>query len=210
MLDRLLPASFLAAIGAYFWRRNSSAPSQGQGATQTPPVSVAKPSAAYVLPKPLPTNIPLSRDQVHLLAERMIITFSFACSARDLVATAYVESSFRPWVTRQEKRTDGSVWDTSYGLMQTLLGTARDMYQRGYKGAGEPTAAMLLKPEVSMYFGAAYKDWLVRSYKGKSPEWYVRAYNGGPGWEKTQAGPANTAVYYSRIMKALRSLYGGA
>lgn len=205
----LIPITgLIAAVGVWFARKRTQA---GQGAMTQPPSSAAPiPSVQAPQPKPLPKNIPLTVVQVQDLAQRTVSAFGFLCSARELVATAEIESSFRPWVYRNEKRANGTVWDTSYGLMQTLLGTAQDMYSRGYRGAGVPTKEMLSTPEVSMYFGAAYKDWLMRTYKGKSPEWYVRAYNGGPGWEKTAGGTGNTAVYYSRYQKAMRNIYGVA
>jgi hypothetical protein len=202
--DILLPVTgILGLVGLWFARMLGQA---GQGGTLDGIITPSMPSPDAQ--KPLPTNISLSAEVVHNLAHRIILTHGFLCSPRELVATAYIESYFRPWVYRNEKRIDGSIWDTSYGLMQTLLGTAKDMYARGYRGAGVPTKEMLLKPEVSMYFGAAYKDWLLRTYKGRTAEWYVRAYNGGPGWEKTQAGPGNTAVYYRRYTSAIRTLYG--
>lgn len=204
--DILLPvAAVVGLLGALWLRLRGGAAGQGEQ-PQSFPQSPALPAQPVAVA--LPKNIPLTFQQVHKLAESIVFGNGFLCSPRELVATASIESSFRPWVYRSERRADGSVWDTSYGLMQTLLGTAKDMHAKGYRAAGVPTKDSLLVPEVSMYFGAAYKDWLMRTYKGKSQEWYVRAYNGGPGWEKTQAGPGNTAVYYGRYRTAINNLYG--
>lgn len=203
-IDILFPVGVIAAVGVWLKRQFG-----GTTTTTTPAPSV--PSSTPVggaQSSTLPTNSYLTKEQVHSLAQRLISVYGFLVSAQELTVTADIESSFRPWVYRNETRANGTVWDTSWGLMQTLLGTAQDMYNKGYKAMGMPTSDALKKPEVSMYFGAAYKDWLRRSYPGKSPEWYVRAYNGGPGWEKTQNGPANTAVYYTRYLNARRKLYG--
>jgi hypothetical protein len=215
----ILSLGFLGAIGAWFANKNRTLQtpdlSEGEGDGMFAYIAdlfkgMGSSSPAPVTRGPLPTNRPLSRDEVFELAADILRVNSFLGTAQDLTITAYIESSFRPWVYRNEKTKSGAVWDTSWGLMQTLLGTARDMYAKGYRAMGEPTADKLKTPETSMYFGAAYKDWLRRNYAGRSPEWYIRAYNGGPGWEKTQSGPANTAVYLQRYLGANQTLFGGA
>lgn len=146
----------------------------------------------------------LTETEVKALAAHIVDYYGFNVDVKLLVATAWIESSFRPWVYRHEKRADGTIWDTSYGLMQTLVGTAADMYAKGYRDMGEPTTINLKSPYVSMYFGAAYFDWLKRNWANKPYEWYVRAYNGGPGWEGTPNGAKNTAVYYQKHVNAYK------
>lgn len=221
--DVIFPLAVLGAAGAWFYTRRQEPVATGEGTNamgffdgilnairgtfSSAPATAAPPPAPQ---GPLPTNLTLSKDQVYALAAATLREHSFLGTAQDLTITAYIESSFRPWVYREERNRSGQVWDTSWGLMQTLLGTAQDLYNKGYRAKGAPTSDTLKSPEISMYFGAAYKDWLRRSYKGRSDDWYIRAYNGGPGWEGTQNGPANTAIYLSRYKGARTTLYGVA
>ena len=146
----------------------------------------------------------LTEDDIVQLANHIKSKHGFNLDTKLLVSTAYVESSFRAKAVRHERRKDGTIWDSSYGLMQTLVGTARDMYQKGYKSYGLPDADDLTNPIVSMYFGASYMDWLRKNWPNRSEEWYVRAYNGGPGWERTANGPKNTAHYYRKYVSAYK------
>lgn len=125
-----------------------------------------------------------------------------------LTAMAYVESSYKPWAVRNE-----SGGRQSIGLLQTLLGTASDMYRRGYNHMGAPTATNLKDPVVSMYFGAAYVDWLFNTYSSNFKtgtndyyEWYVRAYNGGPGWEQSERGRSMTQNHYAKVKAAMKKV----
>lgn len=152
----------------------------------------------------LPSNRRLTEDEVRALANHVINTYGFKTTPKDLVATAYIESAFDPAAYRNERRKDGTIWDTSYGLMQTLVGTAKDLYSKGYTAVGAPNHTSLKNPLVSMYFGAAYIDWLRTNWPNKSEEWYVRAYNGGPGWERTANGPKNTAIYHGKFVQAYK------
>lgn len=125
-----------------------------------------------------------------------------------LTAMAYVESSYKPWAIRNE-----SGGRQSIGLLQTLLGTASDMYRRGYDHMGAPTATNLKDPVVSMYFGAAYVDWLFNAYPGNFKtgtndyyEWFIRAYNGGPGWEQSERGRSMTKNHYAKVKAAMEKV----
>ncbi len=146
----------------------------------------------------LPRNRILTEDEVRNLAAYVVNTHNLNMDAKQLLAVAFIESSFRPWVERDEG------FDRSTGLMQTLLGTASDLYNKGYKAYGVPTRDKLKDPLISMYFGAAYFDWLKKGWPGRELEWYIRAYNGGPGWERTQRGPSMTAVYYEKWFQAIK------
>jgi hypothetical protein len=177
-----------SGTGAFF---SFSAPQSYDGAT-LPNNPAPKPINVHSLP----WNRVLTEAEIRALASYVRQNYGFNASEKGLVTIAWIESSFRPWVERDEG------FDKSTGLMQTLLGTAKDMYAKGYSHMGAPTHARLKNPLVSMYFGAAYVDWLKKNWPGRSSEWYARAYNGGPGWERTANGPTNTAKYYSKFVEA--------
>ena len=146
----------------------------------------------------------LSEVEVFKIAEYIKSKHGFNLDTKMLVATAYIESSFRPKAVRHERRNDGTIWDSSFGLMQTLLGTAKDMYAKGYRAYGVPSADDLMNPVVSMYFGASYMDWLRNGWRGRDDEFYIRAYNGRPGWRNTPNGAKNTAHYYKKYASAYK------
>lgn len=150
----------------------------------------------------LPLTRALTEAEVKALAAYIINAYNMNTDVKELTAMAWIESSFRPYAKRDEFRKNGTIWDTSIGLMQTLIGTANDLHNKGYKAFGKPDAESLKTPIISMYFGAAYLDWLRNNWRGKSQEWYIRAYNGGPGWEGTANGPKNTAVYWNKFVSA--------
>ncbi|MBL4761671.1 MAG: transglycosylase SLT domain-containing protein [Gammaproteobacteria bacterium] len=150
-----------------------------------------------------PNNRKLTTTEVLRLADHVIEKYGiYSTSAQDLTVFAYVESSFRPWVQRDEG------FDKSTGLMQTLLGTATDMYKKGYKALGKPTEQSLKDPIVSMYFGAAYLQWLKTNYAqwgydyGNYEDFFIRSYNGGAGWRKTPNGAKNTEQYLKKWKSA--------
>lgn len=98
------------------------------------------------------------------------------------LATIDTESSFVPDAIREEAN------DNSYGLMQILYGTARDM---GFRGDPED----LLNPETNIFYGTKYQAWLYKRYS----DWdaVIHAYNEGPGnYDKGK----RVYTYYSRIM----------
>ncbi|MGH1403265.1 MAG: transglycosylase SLT domain-containing protein [Alphaproteobacteria bacterium] len=155
-----------------------------------------------------PVGRVLTKEETLQLAVHVMETYKIhSTSAQDLTIFAYVESSFRPWVERDEG------FDKSTGLMQTLLGTANDMYKKGYTAVGQPTEESLKNPVISMYFGAAYLQWLKRHYSewghrydGGYEDFFIRAYNGGAGWQKTPNGAKNTAHYLSKWKDAKKKL----
>lgn len=140
----------------------------------------------------------LSREQVAALADEITSQYYPQVDPAMLVAIAEIESSFRPTAFRVEV----SVADMSTGLMQTLTKTAKWLYRdMGARAFGEPSATALFDPRVSMYFGAAYINWLQR-YKGedKPEEWVVRGYNGGPG--NAAPGDPDTDNYWRKYLRA--------
>lgn len=148
------------------------------------------------------TDRTLTEEEVFILAQHMANHFR-AMNAQGLMATAWVESSFRPWVSRYEPHLD----DSSYGLMQTLIGTAQWLHNdMGYRDYAYPTRESLKNPAVSMYYGAAYFHWLQRAYPNKDMEWYVRAYNGGAGHKYNSM----TTNYWNKWQRAFKRFGGGS
>lgn len=137
----------------------------------------------------LASNVQLTRAQVEALAKKITAQYFPAVDWRMLVTMAAIESTFMPNAQRKEYNSKGEVRDISYGLMQVLISTAEWLYASlGRRSYGPATVANLTKPETSLYYGAAYVNWL-RRWNGlaRSEEWIVRAYNGGPGWQTRQA-----------------------
>ena len=126
----------------------------------------------------------LSRDRVRELAELVVARDFPDVDPLMLRAMAEIESSRNRLAIRVEPH----LGDASIGLMQTLVGTAqwlaRDMGARRF---GDPSMEDLLRPEVSMYFGAAYVNWL-STWRGRArdEDWIVMSYNGGPGADNSQ------------------------
>lgn len=145
----------------------------------------------------------LTEAQVRNLAQSTVTSHFPRVDPNMLVSMAWIESSFRADAIRYEPHIN----DGSTGLMQTLVGTAHWLWeQMGARAFGEPTPQSLLDPAQSMYFGAAYVNWL-RTYGGKarSEEWIVRAYNGGPGWETRAV--SQTANHWAKY-QAARGRFG--
>lgn len=126
-----------------------------------------------------------------------------------IAAMAMQESSLNPNASRFEAhiRSDLSAYpsgDTSLGLMQVLTSTAKDMNRKGYSRY-PATITALRKPDISVYFGMAYIDWLKTwgKSKGIAPtmnniiEWY----NGGPGNSN-----AMTKRHLNKVLNNYRSL----
>lgn len=176
------------------------------------PSDVAPPPAAGDAPAELdvdalPSNRQLTKPEVLELARVTVDRFGLRSPVDMLVTMAWIESSFRPWVIGDEGR--------SFGLMQlldeprdrsTAQWLARDLGFNAY-GSSLPRSE-LLRPQVSMYLGAAYVHWLSR-YRGiaRSEQWIVRAYNGGPGWESASSSSlSNTLRHWNRYLAAKAQL----
>lgn len=91
----------------------------------------------------------------------------------ELMAIIQTESSFNPKAMRYEPR----IKDTSYGLMQPLLGTARNL---GYKNS----ALELQEPRTNVFWGIKYLDHVwdyFKSHLGRDPrmEEIIPSYNMG-------------------------------
>lgn len=158
----------------------------------------------------IPKSGPLTQRQVESLAKK-VVRYYPNVDWRMLVTMAYIESTFNASAYRNEYNSNGTLRDTSYGLMQILVGlTGPDIYNRlGARAYGPPTAINLRDPETSLYYGAAYVNWL-RTYGGRTrpPEFIVRAYNGGPGYSSSTKGLQMTANHWSKYQQAYRRMYG--
>lgn len=119
-----------------------------------------------------------------------------------ILTMAKIESSLDPLAERFEPHIN----DSSIGLMQTLLGTATWLYNDiGARAYGAPTKESLQRPEVSIYFGAAYINWL-STWRGQaqSENWIVESYNGGPGNSNSQ-----TRNHLSKYIKTKQQIIKG-
>ena len=143
----------------------------------------------------------MTATDVRALADETVRLYGFNADPRMLVAMAFIESSFNPRAVRVEPHIE----DASAGLMQTLSSTAQWLYDdfSGYRDKGRPSLDDLMRPDVSMYFGAAYVDWLSRHPRlSGSEERIVRAYNGGPGTGAQTS--SQTANHYRKYLDARR------
>lgn len=120
-----------------------------------------------------------------------------------VLAMVKQESNFNPKAERHEKHIKNKFslyesGDTSLGLMQTLTSTANWLYQdMGYR-AYVPTISSLQEPNVSLYFGCAYIDYMLKRNSSLTVEQLAEYYNGGYGnsnkWTKIHASKVKT--YY--------------
>lgn len=160
----------------------------------------------------------LTRGEVRDLVRGHKRRFAFPNVPEDMArAVVEIESDRKPWAIRAEPH----IADFSAGLMQTLIRTAADMHDKGWRAYPRPSfaakvetydltdarrvsdspAAVLFRPEVSVYYGMAYLQWLTsHSYYDGTDNWQVRAYNGGPG-----GGSKDYTLYYwDRYQRALQ------
>lgn len=140
-------------------------------------------SAALVGPGPGEILYPLNNgrrgrltpDEAVQLINQVNSEEGLGLDAGDILATMIVESSLDPTAYRYEI----GVNDASYGLMQVLSRTARDM---GY--SGDPSG--LYDPLTGTRIGMRYVRWVqdyLRGRLGRDPSWdeWTSGYNGGPG-----------------------------
>ena len=156
-----------------------------------------------------PSSGVLTVAQVNVLARAVCEThFSRGPGGEEVdpawvCAVCEVESGRRCNAERWEPH----LGDSSVGLMQTLVETARFCHDSlGRREYGRPDSDSLRRPTVSIYFGAAYLAYL-RSYGGvrRSEAWVIRAYNGGPGG----ADKDYTRAYLDKYLLAKQGLSRG-
>lgn len=107
-----------------------------------------------------------------------------------------VESSWNPNATRYEP----TLRDSSYGLMQVLLSTARRV-----SGNSGLTAQQLLDPTVNILVGTAYLRELMGRYPTNLDD-VIAAYNAGTPTRSIIPGRTYTNQDY---VNKVRSYYGG-
>ncbi|MDD9911705.1 MAG: transglycosylase SLT domain-containing protein [Alphaproteobacteria bacterium] len=148
----------------------------------------------------------LSAEQVKQMAESTVEWHFPAVSPLMLRAMVEIESSRNPLAVRHEPHIrwkDGRKGDDSIGLMQTLVSTAQWMAtDMGANAYGIPQPQDLLVPEISMYMGASYVNWLA-TYAGQArgEQWIVESYNGGPNNSDSQ-----TQNHWAKYQKAKQRL----
>lgn len=84
------------------------------------------------------------------------------------------ESSFNPKAFREEKLPDGTIWDTSYGLMQLLFRTAVAL---GFPD-DRSRYMELMDPAINIHYGTKLLKQLISRY-GFNPKDIYAAYNAG-------------------------------
>ena len=143
---------------------------------------------------------PLTIAQVKCLAEATARRHAPSVDPLMLRAMVEIESSRSPVASRFEPH----IPDHSIGLLQTLVTTARDLYDNfGDRSFPRPSFQSLQNPATSMYFGARYVAWLQgHAWFTGTEEWLVRAYNGGPGGPRR----ASTLDHFRRYVEAKNRL----
>lgn len=175
-------APVLDAIGI----ETAAAVETGQGATVVP----------ATVSKPLPAKTGVSPYEALLIEHDQWVS-GWAAQNREIVAAI-----MRTENAQMNPNAKGPV--DEWGLMQVRPGTAEWMHDNGYTRLA-PTQANLRTEHGGIYFGTAYLDFMARRYPGKSQDWLIRAYNGGPGWEGSSAkAQENTAKYLATVKKNLR------
>ncbi|WP_404342891.1 murein transglycosylase domain-containing protein [Pseudoalteromonas mariniglutinosa] len=129
-------------------------------------------------------SFPLVDNNEHLRKEKFsqyVLTAAkkYRVSAALIYAVIETESSFNPYAVSSAN---------AYGLMQVIPATAgKDVYQRVKKRAGQPSKAMLFKPQYNIDIGSAYlsilrDDYLSKITKAQSKHFaIISSYNGGAG-----------------------------
>lgn len=84
------------------------------------------------------------------------------------------------------------------GLMQVMPGTAKDIHRWGWREFS-PDRETLLTVRGSIYFGTAYLEYLSR--KNNDREWMARAYNAGPGGQRSDGTWPRETVNYLKAVK---------
>jgi len=115
----------------------------------------------------------------------------------------------QPWARANLKWVSAMMWQESRGntnaishagargLMQVMPGTMGDLVRWGWdRYPADPTTLHL--PNVGIYFGTAYLEYL--SGRSSDRKWITRAYNAGPGGQRSDGSwPAETVDYLARI-----------
>lgn len=122
----------------------------------------------------------------------------------------------QPWARRNHVWVAAMMWqesrgnpqatsvDDARGLMQVIPGTQKWMYDIGYRRY-PANPGNLYTPNISIYFGTSFLEFL--SSKSRDREWITRAYNAGPGGQRSNGSwPAETVDYLAKIKARYRVL----
>ena len=114
----------------------------------------------------------LAPTEVRALVNGVLAREGWRVAPCMIMAMVEIESARDPNASRFEAHRG----ESSLGLMQVLPSTARWLFgDMGYKRY-QPTEANLRRPEISIYFGAAFVRWL-STYAGqdRSERWIVES-----------------------------------
>lgn len=131
----------------------------------------------------------LSQSTLEPIINRAAIKYGLEPAAINAVID--IESTWNPMAYRYEAHKK----DASWGLMQILLATAKEM-----SGNTRLTATELLKPEVNIDLGSKYLAKQLRRYSGNIYD-AVAAYNAGS-VKKTLIGQYINQAHVSRFKRA--------
>lgn len=124
----------------------------------------------------------------------------------------------QPWARRNKTWVAAMMWQESRGrtnatssagargLMQVMPGTMGDIVGWGYDKYGD-NPDVLYRPGPAIYFGTAYLEYLYGLNSDR--EWMTRAYNAGPGGERSWGWPSETIDYLAKIKARHETLAGG-
>eukprot|EP00873_Tetraselmis_striata_P038967 jgi/Tetstr1/459231/TSEL_000041.t1 len=180
---------------------------------------------AVTSPSPISEEVEqrLSIHQLLLLAESVTSEY-FAGEVEPvwLATVAYIESGGNP----NARRFEPSLGCPSLGLTQVLLVTARWLItdttpklppgKMAHRPVGspvprppeipEPTQQTLIDPFISMWYGAAYLQYLsIYKFTARDEEWIIRSYNIGPEGVTTK----DNDQYYARYVKVKQVIEEG-
>ena len=213
--ENLILVLGLGLVGYWYYTNYVGAPASGDGGDGVPGVpgdtptgvdAIVNSGGAAVQQQPLAatpgvTNVQMAPADIYTAAEQALGLANITdISPAMLTTIAMIESSGNCAACRFEPALN----DSSYGLCQTLLGTATWLYNSlGATALGAPTADSLADAGNSLYFGACYLHWL-RNYRREtqSDEFVVRGYNGGPNGINESA----TANYWATFQNDYTSL----
>lgn len=164
-------------------------------------IARARKAAGAIFGPPAPAAVKWTAALVLNTAQQFRQRYGLNIDPVMIAAMVQIESTYNPAASRYEKHID----DTSYGLMQVLLKTAQWLYDDlGYRAFPRPTATNMMDGYTSIYYGAAYVDYLSK-YRGKrrNEQWIVESYNGGPANSN-----ADTQRHYAKYMAAKAQIIG--